>query len=137
MSRALVLTRERSLAALVERATDGSLVVEVHSGIRKAHDRLAWGDTRLLVVDDYVLAEHERGWFLDRARRIAPDAFIVYVASRHSPDVERKARARGVAYYTSRPLDEERFELLLLSWKKPECSHARDVAPTSAALGNR
>jgi hypothetical protein len=42
-----------------------------------------------------------------------PQAFIVYVASQHSPDVERTARSRGAGYYLSKRLDTERFTHLL------------------------
>jgi DNA-binding NtrC family response regulator len=71
------------------------------------------GDCRVVVVDDQKLAEVDRGWLLNRIQNWIPQAFIIYIASDHGPEVERTARSRGAGYYLSKPLDSERLTHLL------------------------
>jgi DNA-binding response OmpR family regulator len=119
MARAILLTGDEALADLVARATQHRLRIDVCGGPRPVPDLLAGGDTELLVLDDAILAEHERAWLLERVRRL-DDAFVVYVASRHSAEIEKVARAHGVDYYTSRPIDGSRLELALRGWMRTQ-----------------
>lgn len=70
----------------------------------------------IVVVDDGAVEEGSRGWLLDQVRRWAPSALVAYIASNHSPEVERQARARNVQYYASRPLDRDRTLRILQSF---------------------
>jgi DNA-binding NtrC family response regulator len=108
----LVLTHDGALVELLT-AAFGRNRIEARFDARSAREALAASNVRLVVVDDGALVESERGWFLDQARRRAPNAFVIYVASNHAPEVERRARTHGVLYYTSRPLETERLGRLL------------------------
>lgn len=70
----------------------------------------------LVVVDDEVLAPEEREWFLGQINRLAPRPPIIYVASKHTPEVEKIARTQGAIYYTSKPLETERVGWVLLNF---------------------
>lgn len=71
------------------------------------------GECKVVVVDDEKLVEADRGWLLNKLQNWMPQAFIVYVASHHSPDVEKLARSRGAGYYLSKPVDNDRLINLL------------------------
>ncbi len=71
------------------------------------------GECRVVVVDDEKLLEADRGWLLNKLQNRMPQAFIVYIASQHSPEVEKFARSRGAGYYLSKPVDTERLTHLL------------------------
>lgn len=68
---------------------------------------------KLAVLDDEGLPESERGWLLNQIHSRQPNASVVYVASHHSPEVEKLARAAGVLYYTSKPVDAVRLSEVL------------------------
>jgi DNA-binding NtrC family response regulator len=80
------------------------------------------GDCRVVVVDDQKVAGIDRGWLLNRIQNWIPEAFIIYIASEHGPDVERTARSRGAGYYLSKPLDAERFTHLLSGLQRLDLS---------------
>jgi len=67
----------------------------------------------VVLVDDEKLLDADRGWLLNKIQNWMPQAFVVYIASKHSGDVERLARSRGAGYYLSKPLDTERLTHLL------------------------
>ena len=71
------------------------------------------GACRVVVVDDEKLQEADRGWLLNKLQNWIPQAFIVYIAAQHSPEVEKFARSRGAGYYLSKPVDTERLTHLL------------------------
>jgi DNA-binding NtrC family response regulator len=72
----------------------------------------------LVVLDDAMVVEGERGWLLGQIRQWVPGVPIMYVADNHDLDNEKRARANGAQYYTSKPLDEHRFALVLQSFLK-------------------
>ena len=59
---------------------------------------------QLVVFDDQSVSALDRGWALAEIRRCATRASIVYVAGQHDHENERRARAGGVLFYTSKPL---------------------------------
>ncbi len=71
------------------------------------------GECKVVVVDDEKLVEADRGWLLHKIQNWMPQAFIVYIASQHSAEVEKLARSRGAGYYLSKPVDTERLTHLL------------------------
>lgn len=108
----LALTRDESLIALVSKAS-GTRRTEARSDPLSARSFLFERNVRLVVVDDGVIAEGERGWFLELVRRRAPDAFVVYLASEHDAEVEKRARSHGVLFYTAKPIDTARLTQVL------------------------
>ena len=80
------------------------------------------GDCRVVVLDDEKLVEADRGWLLNKIQNWMPQAFIIYVASQHSADVERLARSRGAGYYLSKPIDIERLTHVIAGLQRPNGS---------------
>jgi hypothetical protein len=69
-----------------------------------------------VVIDDVAIDQPTCVWLLDQVHRLAPDALVAYIASVHTPEVERRVRSRGVQYYLSRPVDRERMLRVLHSF---------------------
>jgi DNA-binding NtrC family response regulator len=59
---------------------------------------------RLVVFDDQSVVPADKGRTLSEIQRYASKAPIIYVAGDHDHDNERQARARGVLFYTAKPL---------------------------------
>jgi DNA-binding NtrC family response regulator len=59
-------------------------------------------DPRLLLLDDGI-QESGNAMILDRVHKLRPGLAIVYVASKHSLELEREVRRRGVLFYIARP----------------------------------
>lgn len=110
---AVVLSHDGSLLELVLQACVPPWVVEPCFGCRAASQMISERSIQLVVVDDEALAESEQGWFIDHVHRRSPDALIVYLASRHSPELERAIRAHGVLHYTAKPVETERLNRVL------------------------
>jgi len=72
----------------------------------------------MVVIDDEVVSAPERGWLCNQVNKLAPEAAMIYIASQHSAEVEKTARAHGALYYTSKPLDSGRLSKLLQAWLK-------------------
>ena len=49
----------------------------------------------LLIIDDEQIGEAERGLTLERFRQQAPHIAIVFVASHHDEETEKRARPRS------------------------------------------
>jgi DNA-binding NtrC family response regulator len=125
----LSLSADSHLRVLLRRAA-GTAAIRFHARAESARRALEEAAPSLVVVDDLVLAPPDRGWFLEQVRRLAPEARVVYVASDHDEEVERSVRAHGVLHYTSRPIDEDRFERVLAALIGPP---ARLVAAPGAS----
>lgn len=110
----LTVTQDDSLIELVTKASGlRKINIEVRFDAPSAREFLFERNVRLVIVDDGAVAEGERGWLLDQIRRRLPDAFIIYLASQHGPDVEKRARTHGVLYYTAKPVDTGRLTQVL------------------------
>jgi len=70
----------------------------------------------VIVMDDSVLSEHDRSDVLRKVRMRSPQSSLIYVAAEHSDEYERWARAIGVNYYTSKPIETARFVSVLTSF---------------------
>lgn len=110
---ALVVSRDRPLLDVVRSAYDAKWRVETRAEAVASRDLVEGRNVRVIVIDDGALAAGDRGWLLNRIRWRAPDAFVLYVADRHSPEVEREARTRGAAFYVSKPFDSEQLARVL------------------------
>ena len=99
----LVLSVDRELNRIVKQAAGWQWTV-ITRDIHELPGLVREPDLRLAVFDDQSVAAPDRGWALAQIRRCASNASIVYVAGQHDPDNERQARARGVLFYTSKPL---------------------------------
>ncbi len=108
----LAVTRDDTLIDLVTKVS-GQRSVESRFDAPAAREFLLERNVRLVIVDDAAIAESERSWFLDQVRRWAPDAFVIYLASQHGPEVEKRARAHGALFYTAKPIDSERLTQVL------------------------
>lgn len=109
----LALSEDPELVELLLKTCNRPWKVKVTNDLTSYLHLVPDGDCRVVVVDDQKLAEVDRGWLLSRIQTWIPQAFIIYVASEHGPDVERTARSRGAGYYLSKPLDSERLTHLL------------------------
>jgi DNA-binding response OmpR family regulator len=112
---ALVVSRDGALLDLVRAAYDSNWKVETRTEAVAGRELIEGANVRIVVVDDGALEANDRGWLLNRIRRGSPDAFVLYVADRHSSQVEREARAGGAAYYASKPFDSEQLARVLRS----------------------
>ena len=71
---------------------------------------------RIVVFDDETVPQADRVLALGRIRKRAPNASMLYVASRHDTGTERQARINGAQYYCSKPIDRSQFEAVLDSF---------------------
>jgi DNA-binding response OmpR family regulator len=85
-------------------------------GACTSHKVLAQPNVRIVILDDQVIEEKDRGWLLTRIRKRIPNASLVYVAGNHSDVNEKRARGNGAHYYLSKPLSFERFGYVLQSF---------------------
>jgi DNA-binding response OmpR family regulator len=85
-------------------------------GARASHKVFAQPNVRIVILDDQVVEEEDRGWLLSRIRKRIPSASLLYVAGNHSDASEKRARGNGAHYYASKPLSFERFGYVLQSF---------------------
>ncbi len=67
----------------------------------------------VVVLDDERILKRDRGWSLYKIQQLMPEAFVIYIASQHSPETEKTARARGAGLYLSKPVDGLRLKQML------------------------
>ena len=60
---------------------------------------------RVLVIDD-AITDTDGSTLLRTLRQQLPDSLVVYLATHHTPELEREIRQLGVLYYTEKPPDE-------------------------------
>jgi DNA-binding response OmpR family regulator len=85
-------------------------------GACASHKVFAQPNVRIVIIDDQVVEENDRGWLLTRIRKRIPSASLLYVAGNHSDASEKRARGNGAHYYVSKPLSFERFGYVLQSF---------------------
>lgn len=68
----------------------------------------------LILLDDSEPV-HEGPALLEKLHQSAPQALIVYIASHHTPELERAVRQRGVLYYTEKPPEDVLLQRVLAS----------------------
>lgn len=109
----LLLTRDPAFRALVTSACESCCRVAETESCDACLETVLNENIDLVVVDDGALPADEREWFMRRVSRLVPQPSIIYVASRHSAEVEREARACGAAYYTSKPVEAQSMDEVL------------------------
>jgi DNA-binding NarL/FixJ family response regulator len=105
----VVFSTDLSLRQLAETAVSSPFECIVHPNPYVGRDLVLKANVRVVVLDDESLDDDDRGWLVAQIRRRAPDARLVYVASNHTAANEKRVRANGAHYYTSKPIDSERF----------------------------
>jgi DNA-binding response OmpR family regulator len=73
-------------------------------------------NVRLIVLDDQGIKENDHSWLLAQIRKHFPGRPLLYVASNHNEENERRARTNGANYYASKPVSQERFAQVLRSF---------------------
>jgi len=114
----VVLTRDGSLQRLISGICASPWVVESSAEPGPGRDLVVEHNARMIVIDDEVVPAPERGWLCNQINKLAPEAALIYIASQHSAEVEKTARAHGAIYYTARPLDTARLSSMLQAWLK-------------------
>lgn len=67
----------------------------------------------VVLLDDGV-ADRAGPELLAEVQRAGPAALVVYIAARHSHDLEREVRRQGVLFYVARPVERETLESTLV-----------------------
>jgi DNA-binding NtrC family response regulator len=112
----LVFSQDESLLRMVADGLSDGWRLDNCREAGQARSFLIRSGVGVVVVDDGAIEETTRVWLLDQVRRWAPQALVAYIASNHSPEVERQARCHSVQYYASRPLDRDRTLRILKSF---------------------
>ena len=112
----LLLSDDDALVKLVRAAIRPPWQIDHHDNTNGDLFRLP--HVKLVLVDDGMIKESERGWLLGQIRQRAAGAPLMYVADSHDLENERRARASGAQYYTSKPVDEQQFIQVLQSFLK-------------------
>jgi DNA-binding NtrC family response regulator len=115
----LALSDDHDLVELLLKNCSQPWKVKVAVDVNSYRNLIPNGDCRVVVLDDEKLVEADRGWLLNKIQNWMPQAFIIYVASQHSADVERLARSRGAGYYLSKPIDIERLTHVIAGLQRP------------------
>jgi DNA-binding response OmpR family regulator len=105
----VVCGTDKTLCALATEAGTANWNVESCPDAVSVRTRLSEAAPQLIVIDDEAVTTDDRGWLLERIRRLAPRAYVIYVAARHDAETEKRARSHGVHYYMSKPIDPHRF----------------------------
>jgi DNA-binding NtrC family response regulator len=114
--KAVVFSQDESIIGLIRDGLTNGWHIESYSEPDEARIFLQRADIGVVVIDDVAIDQQTCGWLLVQVHRWAPDALIAYIASAHTPEVERRVRSRGVQYYLSRPVDRERTLRVLHSF---------------------
>lgn len=121
----LVISDNTALLGLVRKAAKGKLEVMVRKWSAPDRELLRRSKPKLVVFDDAAVDRGERIWRLAQIKRFTPQANVLYMVAEHTPELERQARALGVAYYG--PLDPAR----LYAVAEKLCSQLSGVSESS------
>jgi len=111
-----VFSRDESIVKMIAEGMS-DWIIEKFTDPHEARAFLLKPGVRIVVIDDEAIEESTRGWLLDQVRKRARHALVAYIAAKHSPETERRARAYSVQYYTSKPMDRERTLRVLHSFE--------------------
>jgi hypothetical protein len=113
---AAVFSQDESIIGLIRDGLTDGWRIDPSLEPNEARPFLQRADIGIVVIDDVAIDQPTCEWLLDQVHRCAPDALVAYIASAHTPEVERRVRSRGVQYYLSRPVDRERMIRVLHSF---------------------
>jgi DNA-binding NtrC family response regulator len=108
-----LLSNDDNLANIVYPAVEMPWRLERQFYNRGVAEFLRLGNARLVIVDDEVVSEGDRGWLLAQVKRNLNDAMLLYIAGNHSIETERRARGKGAGYYTAKPIQSDEFRAVL------------------------
>lgn len=100
----LLLSDDAELASLVASVARQPWQVDQRLSISKGADFWERGSPQLVLLDDSVVPESERGWLLRQIRKYSTQTGLIYIASVHDEENEKRARAGGAHYYTAKPI---------------------------------
>lgn len=109
MGKVLLVSSDKSLlgqlrAWLVHEGVAGNSLSAVATG-QACQTVVSQLRPRVTVIDD-AIPDTDGPALLRTLRQQLPDALIVYLATRHTTELEREVRRLGVLYYTEKPPDE-------------------------------
>jgi DNA-binding response OmpR family regulator len=107
------LSNDDALANIVDLAMEQPWRLKRHSYTGEVLDFFRLAGVRLVIVDDEAVTERDRGWLLGQVRRNLNEAILLYVASSHSVENERRARGHGAHYYTAKPVNRDELTMVL------------------------
>lgn len=113
---AVIFSQDESVIGLIRDGLTARWRIDQCSEPDEARIFVQKADIGIAVIDDIAIDQPTCGWLLDQVHRWAPDALVAYIASAHTPEIERRVRSRGVQYYLSRPVDRERTIRVLHSF---------------------
>ena len=108
----VLLSNDKDLLETVRRAAALGWTI-IKSELTDLGSLIREPNVKLVIFDDESVAASDRGWALAEIRRCAARASIIYIAGDHDHEAEKLARARGVLFYTARPLALSYLTLLL------------------------
>lgn len=112
----ILLTADDAIAQLASTAACAPWRLERRSDIDGFTELLRNADVALVVLDDEIIPDGDRGWLLTQVRRNLPDAMMLYIAAEQTSEVEKRARAGGASFYTSKPIQPDHLENVLRSF---------------------
>ena len=107
-----VLSNDPELTAMVQ-SMAGSAWSVVKSEITQIPSLSREPNVKVVIFDDQSVPSSDRGWALTEVRRCASRASIIYVTGEHDHEKEKQARARGVLFYTAKPIIAGQVKVLL------------------------
>ena len=107
-----LLSNDDQLAETV-RGAAGSKWSVLKSAMTQISSLIREPNVKLVIFDDQSVPASDRGWALTEIQRCASRAAIIYVAGEHDHENEKQARARGVLFYSAKPLNLGHVHLLL------------------------
>lgn len=116
----LLLSADDELAGFMKQLVAQPWNLAQHHNDYTLSDIFAHPNIKLIVFDDQNVTDGDRGWLLNRFRRHAPGASLIYVAGTHGEDVEKLARGGGAHYFVSKPVSPELFSYVLQSFMRSQ-----------------
>jgi hypothetical protein len=102
--RLMVFSTDKLVINIAAAAVPVSWQVDNCRDSKGARTALRISGMELAVIDDGAINDWRLAWLAGQIRWRAPDALVVYIASAHSPEIEKRARSFGADYYTAKPL---------------------------------
>ena len=119
----LLISSDEILHALARQASDNRWDIHITPDADPS-SLLPGSKIGTIILDDQTLPADQRNHIVAQLRARAPHASLIYVAGEHSTEYERWARAMGVNYYVSKPIENSRFASVLTSFLEHRASSA-------------
>lgn len=86
------------------------------TGSYDGREVFAQPNVRLVIFDDQVVEESDRGRMLEQIRKRLSGTPLLYIAATQTDAIEKRARANGAHYYVSKPLSAVPFGQVVRSF---------------------